>query len=127
MNRKIAIIAFSLVFLLLLSAAEQVLVSRLTHAALSDTRRITEEIRAHQIGIAMNDAKALDQAWDREARKLELLVDHSSTDEVRYALSRLLAALEGEDRAGALIYAGELEGAIEHVHERQALTPENIL
>ena len=126
MNRKIAIIAFSLVFLLLLSAAEQVLVSRLTHAALSDTRRITEEIRAHQLGIAMNDAKALDQAWDREAKKLELLVDHSSTDEVRYAFSRLIAALEQDDSATAMVYACELEGALEHVYERQMLTVENI-
>ena len=34
---------------------------------------------------------------------------------------------EGEYFVGDLIYAGELEGALEHVHERQALTFENIL
>ena len=127
MARKMLIIAVSLLFLAFLSAAEQLLVSRLTHSALDETQRITEEIRAQRLEAARSRADALDQAWDREARKLELLVDHSSTDEVRYALSRLLAALEGEDRAGALIYAGELEGALEHVHERQALTFENIL
>ena len=127
MARKILIIAVSLLFLACLSAAEQLLVSRLTYSALDETQRITEEIRAQRLEAARSRADALDQAWDREARKLELLVDHSSTDEVRYALSRLLAALEGEDRAGALIYAGELEGALEHVHERQALTFENIL
>ena len=127
MVRKIWIMAVSLAFLILLSVAEQRLVSRLAHAALEDTRHITEEIRAHRLETAMSRAHELDQRWDNEARKLELLVDHSSTDEVRYALSRLIAALEGDDRAGALIYAGELEGAIEHVHERQALTPENIL
>lgn len=127
MARKMLIIAVSLLFLACLSAAEQLLVSRLTHGALDETQRITEEIRAQRLEAARSRADALDQAWDREARKLELLVDHSSTDEVRYALSRLLAALEGEDRAGALIYAGELEGALEHVHERQALTFENIL
>ena len=127
MARKILIIAVSLLFLACLSAAEQLLVSRLTYSALDETQRITEEIRAQRLEAARSRADALDQAWDREARKLELLVDHSSTDEVRYALSRLLAALEGEDRAGALIYAGELEGALEHVHERQALPFENIL
>ncbi|MBQ7825032.1 MAG: DUF4363 family protein [Clostridia bacterium] len=127
MSRKILIIVLAFAFLMMLSIIEQRLVSHLAHAALRETAAITDEIRAHQLGSAMKKAHALDQAWDREARKLELLVDHSSTDEVRYALSRLLAALEGEDRASALIYAGELEGAIEHVHERQALTPENIL
>ena len=55
------------------------------------------------------------------------MVDHSSTDEVRYAFSRLIAALEQEDAATAMVYACELEGAIEHVCERQALTLENII
>ena len=53
------------------------------------------------------------------------MVDHGSTDEVRYALSRLLAALESRDKASALIYAGELEGGIEHVYERQEFTLQN--
>lgn len=127
MRRKILIMIVSLLFLTLLSIAEQTLVSRLTHSAIDETRRITEEIRMQRLEEAKGQANALDQKWDREAIRLELLVDHSSTDEVRYALSRLLAALEGEDRAGALIYAGELEGALEHVYERQALTIENIL
>ena len=37
------------------------------------------------------------------------------------------AALEERDSATAMVYACELEGAIEHVYERQALTLENIL
>ena len=38
----------------------------------------------------------------------------------------LLAALEEKDSATAMVYACELEGGIEHVYERQALTLENI-
>jgi len=119
--------AAALVFLSLLGIVEQVMVARITGTALLGTQEITADIRMGRLSGAMEKARVLDQTWDSAAKKLELLVDHSSTDEVRYAFSRLLAALEGEDRAGALIYAGELEGAIEHVHERQALTPENIL
>ena len=55
------------------------------------------------------------------------MVNHGSTDEVRYAFSRLLAALEQKDSATAMVYACELEGAIEHVAERQALTVEKII
>lgn len=127
MSRKLLIMAAVLVFLAALSAAEQILVRNATDAAIEKTQTIMADIRASALQAAKEKAHALDKAWDREAKQLELLVDHRSTDEVRYALSRLLAALEGGDRAGALIYAGELEGALEHVMERQALTMENIL
>lgn len=127
MSRKLLIMAAVMVFLAVLSAAEQILVRRATDDAIEKTQEIMTDIRASQLEEGKEKAHALDKAWDREAKWLELMVDHSSTDEVRYALSRLLAALEGEDRAGALIYAGELEGALEHVMERQALSPENIL
>ena len=46
---------------------------------------------------------------------------------MRYALSRLIGALECSDRTSAMIYAGELEGGIEHVSERQELSVQNIL
>ena len=127
MSRKMVIMAAVLVFLAALCVAEQLMVSCITDAALIETQGIMTHIRASDLISAIEKAHALDQAWDKQAKRLELLVDHSSTDEVRYALSRLLAALEGEDRAGALISAGELEGAIEHVMERQAFTLENIL
>ena len=42
------------------------------------------------------------------------------------SVQKLLAALEGGDVAASLIYAGELEGGIEHVRERQTLTLENM-
>ena len=38
-----------------------------------------------------------------------------------------IAALEAENRALAMVYASELEGGVEHVRERQVLTPQNIL
>ena len=126
MNRKIIIICATLALLGVLCAAEQVLVHRVTQDALAQTQRILQAIRGRRYDEAMELANALDQTWDERAKKLETLVDHRSTDDVRYALSRLLAALEEKDAATAMVYACELEGGIEHVYERQALTPENI-
>ena len=109
----------------LVCAAEQIAVHRITAYAYAQTQDILAGIRADRLEDAMQKAHALDQAWDEEASKLEVMVDHGSTDEVRYALSRLLAALESRDKASALIYAGELEGGIEHVYERQEFTLQN--
>lgn len=127
MKRKLIIMAATLAFLLGLSAVEQVLVGRITRSALDTTQEIIGDIRQERLDAAKEKSHALDQAWDEQAKKLEFLVDHGSTDDVRYAFSRLLAALEEEDSATAMVYACELEGAIEHVYERQALTMENIL
>ena len=126
MSRKIITMAVTLALLAALCVVEQIVVHRITSAALEQTQGILSDIRADAFEQAQEKAHALDQAWDEEASKLEVMVDHGSTDEVRYALSRLLAALESRDKASALIYAGELEGGIEHVYERQALTLENI-
>ena len=127
MSRKILIMLASLAILAALSVAEQLIVHRVTQSALAQTQSILGDIRTRDFVSANKKAHALDQAWDKQASRLEVLVDHRSTDEVRYALSRLLAALESEDRAAALIYAGELEGGIEHVYERQELSLQNIL
>ena len=127
MKRKIIIMCVVLAALALLSTAEQIAVSRITDAALAKTREAIEEIRNEVLIPAYDRIRQLDKAWDRQARWLETMVDHGSTDDVRYAFSRLLAALEAGDRATAMVYASELEGAIEHVYERQALTLENIL
>ena len=127
MSRKIIIMCATLSFLLLISAVEQVLVRRITGDAFARTQQIEDRIRARDFADAMERTRALDERWDRQAKWLEVLVDHGSTDDVRYALSRLLAALEEEDAATAMVYACELEGGVEHVFERQALTLENIL
>ena len=125
MSRKIITMAVTMALLAALCVVEQVVVHRITRSALEQTRSILDDIRAGALEQAQEKAHALDQAWDEEASKLEVMVDHGSTDEVRYALSRLLAALEGRDRTSALIYAGELEGGIEHVYERQEFTLQN--
>lgn len=125
MSRKIITMAVTFALLLALCVVEQLTVRRVTGEALRQTRAILADIRAEAFEQAQEKAHALDEAWDREASKLEVMVDHGSTDEVRYALSRLLAALESRDKPSALIYAGELEGGIEHVYERQELTVQN--
>ena len=127
MRVKLTVMLVALSLLIALSAVEQVAVRRVTDAALLQADEITERIRNGEMQEALKKTHALDEAWDEKAKLLEILVDHGSTDDVRYALSRLNAALESGDRAGAMIYTGELEGGIEQVYERQALTLENLL
>lgn len=127
MSRKIITMIVTLSFLLLLSLVEQAAVLRITNRALERTQEIFADIREEDLKNGLKKTHDLDQSWDEMAVWLEILVDHRATDDVRYALSRLIAALEEEDSAMAMVYAGELEGAIEHVFERQALSVENIL
>ena len=127
MVRKLVTILACAALLAALAVIEQRLVSHLTDDALEKTQQLMEEIRAGELAGALQKAHALDRHWDEHTGGLETMVDHSSTDEVRYALSRLIAALEAEDRALAMVYASELEGGVEHVRERQVLTPQNIL
>lgn len=127
MVRKLVTILGCAALLVALAVTEQRLVSHLTDDALQKTQALTAQIRSGELNDALQKARALDQHWDEHTGGLETMVDHSSTDEVRYALSRLIAALEAEDRALALVYASELEGGVEHVRERQVLTMQNIL
>ena len=57
----------------------------------------------------------MDAWWDEEAPNAEMIINHAATDDVRFTLSRLVAALEMGDRDDAFVYAHELEGNIEHV------------
>ena len=127
MSRKILAMAVTLAILILASLLEQTIVLRITNTALSGAKEIIEGIRTGEMKEAAKKAQEMDISWDEQAKWLELMVDHRSTDEVRYAFSRLIAALEQEDAATAMVYACELEGAIEHVYERQTLTLENII
>jgi len=127
MSRKILIMTASLAILLILSLLEQTIVLRITSRAFENTQVVLEHIRSDELEKAMKKAQEMDVSWDEQAKWLEMMVDHSSTDEVRYAFSRLIAALEQEDAATAMVYACELEGALEHVYERQELTIENII
>lgn len=126
MRKKCITIAVVLLVIAGICAAEQIMVFRLTQEAMRAAHEVLSLIRTGELEAARKKTHALDQAWDEDAKKLEVLVDHRSTDDVRYALSKLLAALEGGDAAASLIYAGELEGGIEHVRERQTLTLENM-
>ena len=127
MSRKILAMAVTLAILLMTSLLEQTIVLRITNRALGGAKEIIQGIREGEMDAATKKAQEMDISWDEQAKWLEFMVDHRSTDEVRYAFSRLIAALEQEDAATAMVYACELEGAIEHVYERQALTLENII
>ena len=127
MRVKLTVMLVALSLLIALSAAEQVAVRRVTDAALLQVDAIADRIRNGEMQEALKKTHALDEAWDEKAKLLEILVDHGSTDDVRYALSRLIAAIESGDASAAMIYAGELEGGVEHVLERQQLTLENLL
>ena len=126
MWRKTLTIIAVLLILAGICTVEQIIVTKMTDRALAETKTLTKLIQDGELDAAKEKTHALDKAWDDHAKRLEVLVDHRSTDDVRYALSKLVAALDGRDEAAALIYAGELEGGIEHVYERQALTVENI-
>ncbi|MBQ7886069.1 MAG: DUF4363 family protein [Clostridia bacterium] len=127
MSRKIITMAGALAILLLLSLLEQTIVLRITDQAIENAQTVIESIRAGELAQAHKKAQEMDVSWDEQAKWLEMMVNHSSTDEVRYAFSRLIAALEQEDSATAMVYACELEGALEHVYERQELTIENVV
>ena len=127
MRRKLIIMLVAVLFLASLSAVEQIFVHRVTEGTMKQTQVLLQYIREEKFAEAIQLAQMLDHAWDKDARMLEIMVDHGSTDDVRYAFSRLIAALEEEDSATAMVYAGELEGSLEHVYERQAVSVENIL
>ena len=127
MRRKLITIAAVGLILTALCALEQIAVRVITRSALDTVRQIDDRISAGDYSAAIEKTHALDQTWDRQAKLLEMMVDHRSTDDVRYALSRLSAALESGDISAAMIYAGELEGGVEHVRERQVFTMENLL
>ncbi|MBR5301885.1 MAG: DUF4363 family protein [Clostridia bacterium] len=127
MSRKIIIMAATLAILLLVSLVEQATVLRITDAALENAQAVIAHIREEELEEAKKKAQEMDVSWDEQAKWLELMVNHSSTDEVRYAFSRLIAALEQDDAVTAMVYACELEGALEHVCERQTLAIENVI
>ena len=127
MRRRVMTILLVGALLAALGLVEHANVHSLTCEALDRTRQILDDVRADELDAALQKACALDQLWDERAVRLEMMVDHKSTDDVRYALSRLIGALECSDRTSAMIYVGELEGGIEHVSERQELSVQNIL
>lgn len=127
MRGKLTIIAAVLLIMGLLCGAEQACVSRATDGTLAGARDVARLLQAGELDGALARARELDARWDEQASLLEMFVNHKATDDVRYAFSRLIAAIEGGDREAALIYAAELDGGVEHVFERQALLIQNVL
>ncbi|MFR9259464.1 MAG: DUF4363 family protein [Christensenellales bacterium] len=127
MRKKIITVAATLLLLGLLSMVEQLSVERLTSEAMEKTQEILFLLAQNEPEQGLERARAMDAWWDEEAPNAEMIINHAATDDVRFTLSRLIAALEMGDRDDAFVYANELEGNIEHVLERQELSWQNLL
>ena len=127
MRKKIITVAATLLLLGLLSMVEQFSVERLTSEAMEKTQEILFLLAQNEPERGLEHARAMDAWWDEEAPNAEMIINHVATDDVRFTLSRLIAALEMGDREDAFVYANELEGNIEHVLERQELSWQNLL
>lgn len=127
MRKKMITVAATLLLLGLLSMVEQLSVERLTSEAMEKTQEILFLLAQNEPEQGLERARAMDAWWDEEAPSAEMIINHVATDDVRFTLSRLIAALEMGDRDDAFVYANELEGNIEHVLERQELSWQNLL
>ena len=127
MRKKMITVAATLLLLGLLSMVEQLSVERLTSEAMEKTQEILFLLAQNEPEPGLERARAMDAWWDEEAPNAEMIINHVATDDVRFTLSRLIAALEMGDRDDAFVYANELEGNIEHVLERQELSWQNLL
>ena len=127
MRKKIITVAATLLLLGLLSMVEQLSVERLTSEAMEKTQEILFLLAQNEPEQGLERARAMDAWWDEEAPNAEMIINHAATDDVRFTLSRLVAALEMGDRDDAFVSARELEGNIEHVLERQELSWQNLL
>ena len=127
MRKKIITVAATLLLLGLLSMVEQLSVERLTSEAMEKTQEILFLLAQNEPEQGLERARAMDAWWDEEAPNAEMIINHAATDDVRFTLSRLVAALEMGDRDDAFVYVHELEGNIEHVLERQELSWQNLL
>lgn len=127
MRKKIITMVATLLLLGLLSIVEQLSVERLTSEAMEKTQEILFLLAQNEPEQGLESARAMDAWWDEEAPNAEMIINHAATDDVRFTLSRLIAALEMGDRDDAFVYANELEGNIEHVLERQELSWQNLL
>ena len=127
MRKKMITVAATLLLLGLLSMVEQLSVERLTSEAMEKTQEILFLLAQNEPEQGLERARAMDAWWDEEAPNAEMIINQAATDDVRFTLSRLIAALEMGDRDDAFVYANELEGNIEHVLERQELSWQNLL
>ena len=127
MRKKVWTVILTTAILILLSVVEQISVGRLTDDALVRTQELLSLLAQNEMERGLEQVREMDAWWDEEAPKVELIINHAATDDVRFTLSRLIAALEMGDRDDAFVYVRELEGNIEHVLERQELSWQNLL
>ena len=111
----------------IITVAATLLLLGLTSEAMEKTQEILFLLAQNEPEQGLERARAMDAWWDEEAPNAEMIINHVATDDVRFTLSRLIAALEMGDRDDAFVYANELEGNIEHVLERQELSWQNLL
>ena len=83
MRRRVLTILGVMALLAALGLVEHLSVHSLTDEALNRTREILSDVRADALDAALQKARALDQLWDERAVRLEMMVDHKSTDDVR--------------------------------------------
>ena len=127
MRRKIWTVIIVTAILIFISVAEQSLVNGLAEEAMMRTHEIIQMLQNGQMEQGLAQVREMDAWWDEEAPKIEILINHEATDDVRFTLSRLTAALEMGDRDDAFVYSRELEGNIEHMMEREELSLQNLL
>ena len=127
MRKKIWTVIFTSALLILLSVVEQKAVRTLTDEAMTQTQTIIQLLKSGENEQGLERARQMDAWWDEEAPKVEMLINQEATHDVRFTMSRLVAALERGDGKEALVFARELEGGMEHVLERQVLSLQNLL
>ncbi len=127
MRKKLVTIAGVLVVLAALCMVEYGAVKGMTSEGLIEMEQILKAVRLDDLEMGLEQARKLNAFWDKRARGLDMLADHSDADAVRSGLQKLIAALESGDRSMAIVYAHEVKGSIEHVRERQALSIQNVL
>ena len=84
MRKKIITMAVTLLLLGLLSAVEQMAVKRLTDDAMARTQEILSLLAQNQTARGLERAREMDAWWDEEAPKVETLINHEATDDVRF-------------------------------------------
>ena len=84
MRKKIITMAVTLLLLGLLSAVEQMAVKRLTDDAMARTQEILSLLAQNQTARGLEQAHEMDAWWDEEAPRVETLINHEATDDVRF-------------------------------------------
>lgn len=84
-------------------------------------------IREKDWEAALEKNRALEADWKTQARVLSLLSDHALIDSVSLGLTQLRVSLEEREGYHALLYAAELQEALELIDSRDTFVLKNIL